>query len=38
MERRKVLDQYFDDLIVEKILESNVGWEQLRDKPSLWKL
>jgi hypothetical protein len=37
MERESVLDQYFDDIGVEKVEESQMGWEMIIDKPSLWE-
>jgi hypothetical protein len=37
MERREILDQYFDDNFVEKVPQSQIGWERIRHIPSLWK-
>ena len=37
MERKVILDQYFDDIGVEKVGESQMGWEMINDKPSLWE-
>jgi hypothetical protein len=37
MERKAILDQYFDDIGVEKVEESQMGWEMINDKPSLWE-
>ena len=37
MERKAILDQYFDDLGVEKVKEGQMGWEMINDKPPLWK-
>ena len=37
MERKVILDQYFDDIGVEKVEESQMGWEMINEKPSLWK-
>ncbi len=35
MERAAVLDQYFDDLRVERVSEGQ-GWKRLNDLPSFW--
>ena len=35
MERKVILDQYFDDSGVEKVEESQMGWEMINYKPSL---
>ena len=37
MERKAILDQYFDDIGVEKVKESQMGWEMINDKPPLWE-
>jgi hypothetical protein len=37
MERKAILDQYFDDIGVEKVEESQMGWEMINYKPSLWE-
>ncbi len=35
MEREAVLDDYFDDIRVERVSE-NEGWQRIKDLPSLW--
>lgn len=35
MERDAVLDEYFEELSVEKV-DSSEGWEQIDELPSLW--
>ena len=30
MERKAILDQYFDDIGVEKVEESQIGWEMIK--------
>jgi hypothetical protein len=37
MERKAILDQYFDDIGVEKVKEGQMGWEMINDKPPLWE-
>jgi hypothetical protein len=37
MERKAILDQYFDDIGVEKVKESQMGWEMINDKPPHWE-
>ena len=37
MEREAVLDQYFDEISVERLDEPQRGWERIRDKPLLWR-
>ena len=37
MEREALLDQYFDDISVEKVKEPLRGWERIRGKPLLWQ-
>jgi hypothetical protein len=37
MERKAILDQYFDDIDVEKIEESQMGWKMISYKPPLWE-
>jgi hypothetical protein len=37
MERREIFDQYFDDNFVEKVPQSQIGWERIRRMPPLWK-
>ena len=37
MEREALLDQYFDDINVEKVEEPQREWERIRDKRSLWQ-
>jgi hypothetical protein len=37
MERKSVLDRYFDDIIVERVGSEDEGWNKIDDKPSLWK-
>jgi hypothetical protein len=34
---RELLDQYFDDIQVEMLDETRLGWERINDKPSMWK-
>jgi hypothetical protein len=36
MEREAVLDQYFDDIIVEKVKSEKEAWNMINDKPRLW--
>jgi hypothetical protein len=37
MEREAILEQYFDDISVEKGDEAQRGWERIRGKPLLWQ-
>ncbi|HEV2877770.1 MAG TPA: hypothetical protein VGW09_10885 [Nitrososphaeraceae archaeon] len=37
MEREAVLNQYFNDIIVEKVESEKEAWSRLKDKPRLWK-
>lgn len=37
MERRSVLDRYFDDITVEQVKSDEEGWNRIKDKPTLWK-
>jgi hypothetical protein len=37
MERRSVLDRYFDDIIVEQVESDEEGWNRIKDRPMLWK-
>jgi hypothetical protein len=36
MEREAVLDQYFDDITVEKVKSEKEAWNRINDKPRLW--
>ena len=36
MEREAVLDQYFNDITVEKVKSENEAWSRLKVKPRLW--
>jgi hypothetical protein len=36
MERKSVLDHYFDDITVERIELEEEGWNKIRDIPRLW--
>jgi len=36
MERKAVLDRYFDDITVESISSEEEGWNMIGDKPQLW--
>jgi hypothetical protein len=37
MERKSVLDHYFDDITVERIESEKEGWNRIKDRPMLWK-
>ena len=37
MERRSVLDRYFDDITVEQVESDEEGWNRIKDRPMLWK-
>jgi hypothetical protein len=37
MEREALLDQYFDDVSVEKVDKAQRGWERIRGKTFLWQ-
>lgn len=37
MEREAVLNQYFNDIIVEKVESEKEAWSRLKDKTRLWK-
>jgi hypothetical protein len=37
MERKSVLDRYFEDLTVERIESQEDGWNRIKDRPMLWK-
>ncbi len=36
MERAGVLDQYFNDISVERVESEEDAWNSINDKPSLW--
>jgi hypothetical protein len=36
MEREAVLDQYFNDITVEKVKSEKEAWNRINDKPRLW--
>jgi len=36
MEREAVLDQYFNDITVEKVKSEKDAWNRIDDKPRLW--
>jgi hypothetical protein len=36
MEREAVLDQYFDDITVEKVKSEKEAWNRINDKRRLW--
>jgi hypothetical protein len=36
MEREAVLDQYFNDITVEKVNSEKEAWNRLKDNPLLW--
>ena len=36
MERERVLDQYFDDIVVFRVESEEVGWDSISNKPSIW--
>jgi hypothetical protein len=36
MEREGVLDQYFNDISVERVDSEEVAWNSINDKPRLW--
>ena len=36
MEREAVLDQYFSDVMVEKVKSEKEGWNGINNKPPLW--
>ena len=36
MERKSVLDRYFDDITVERVKSEEDGWNKIQDKPLLW--
>ena len=36
MEREAVLDQYFNDITVEKVRSEKEAWNRINDKPRLW--
>jgi hypothetical protein len=36
MERESVLDQYFNDIEVVRVESEEVGWNMIKEKPSLW--
>jgi hypothetical protein len=37
MERKSVLDRYFEDITVERIESQEEGWNRIKDRPMLWK-
>ena len=37
MERRGVLDRYFDDILAEQVESDEEGWNRIKDRPMLWK-
>jgi hypothetical protein len=37
MERRSVLDRYFDEITVEQVESDEEGWNRIKDRPMLWK-
>ncbi|MDQ3968865.1 MAG: hypothetical protein M3275_10785 [Thermoproteota archaeon] len=37
MERRSVLDRYFDDITVEQVESDEEGWNRIKDRPMFWK-
>jgi hypothetical protein len=37
MERKSVLDRYFEDITVERIGSQEEGWNSIKDRPRLWK-
>lgn len=37
MEREAVLNQYFNDIIVEKVESEKEAWSRLKDKARMWK-
>ena len=36
MERESVLDQYFNDISVERVESEKAAWDSINDKPRLW--
>ena len=36
MEREGVLDQYFNDISVERVESEKAAWDSINDKPRLW--
>jgi hypothetical protein len=37
MERRSVLDRYFDNIAVEQVESDEEGWNRIKDRPKFWK-
>ena len=37
MERKSVLDRYFEDITVERIESQEEGWSRIKDRPMFWK-
>jgi hypothetical protein len=37
MERKSVLDRYFEDITVERIESQEEGWNKIKDRPMLWR-
>ena len=37
MERRSVLDHYFDNIAVEQVESDEEGWNRIKNRPMLWK-
>jgi hypothetical protein len=37
MERRSVLDRYFDNITVEQVESDEEGWNRIKNRPMLWK-
>jgi hypothetical protein len=37
MERRTVLDRYFDNITVEQVESDEEGWNRIKNRPMFWK-
>ena len=37
MERRTVLDRYFDNITVEQVESDEEGWNRIKSRPMFWK-
>ncbi|MDQ3562494.1 MAG: hypothetical protein M3382_05810 [Thermoproteota archaeon] len=37
MERRSVLDRYFDNIAVEQVESDKKGWNRIKNRPMFWK-
>ncbi len=37
MERRSVLDRYFDNIAVEQVESDKKGWNRIKNRPLFWK-